>query len=188
MNRAPLMETERLRLEPLGHEHAEAITPVIGHPLISDTTSSIPHPYTVADAHWFADHVADESRHERVWVMLRKDTGTLVGGCGLVVDDERREAELGYWVGVDHWGNGYATEGGVAALGDAFGGMALDRVHACFYLRNPSSGRVLVKLGMTPCDPGSCADFLEKNGVREPIQRLDIARDRWRQAQANAPG
>jgi RimJ/RimL family protein N-acetyltransferase len=173
------LETERLRLEPLGHEHAEAITPVIGDQRIADTTSNIPYPYTEQDAHDFADIIERSEGKTHAWVMLRRVDGVLVGGCGLH-DFKGTECEFGYWVGVDHWGKGYATEATVRLLRHAFESLGITRIHACYFLRNPPSRRVMEKAGLTPMVPGTFDGTLRcPNGREEAIGRMELTREEW---------
>lgn len=56
---------------------------------------------------------------------------------------------LGYWVGKSYWNRGFCTEAGRAVLEYGFGVLGLNRIHSCHMSRNPSSGRVMLKLGMT---------------------------------------
>lgn len=77
------------------------------------------------------------------------DTGDLIGNCGVrktAVD--ALDAELGYEIAPDHWGNGYATEAARAMLGFAFEGLGVHRVAAWCVAENAGSIRVLQKLGM----------------------------------------
>lgn len=174
-----VLETERLRLEPMAHEHAEAITPVIGHELIADTTSNIPHPYTEQSAHEFVRIIERSDGRMHAWVMLGKDDGALVGGCGLhdVTDDE---AEFGYWVGVDHWGCGYATEAARRLIRHAFGSLGVARIQACYFVRNPASRRVMEKAGLTEMALGTYDQTLCcPDGRREHIGRMELARTTW---------
>ena len=66
-----------------------------------------------------------------------------------MVEPDQHRAELGYVVGVPQWGHGYATEAGLAVLGNAFDELGLNRVYAFCFSRDPASRRVLEKLGMT---------------------------------------
>ena len=59
------------------------------------------------------------------------------------------QGELGYWIGVPYWGKGYCTEAGEALLEYGFTELDLNRIHASYFSRNPASGRVMEKLGMT---------------------------------------
>lgn len=70
-----------------------------------------------------------------------------------------REGKLGYMFGVDHWGKGYATEIGRAAVDFAFSRFDWPRLDACVFADNPASARVLEKLGFEEgeaCE-GPCA-------------------------------
>ena len=80
-------------------------------------------------------------------VTLKSD-GSLVGAIGLVDMVKGHQGELGYWIGKPYWNKGYCTEAGHALIEYAFTGLDLIRIHACHITRNPSSGRVMQKLGM----------------------------------------
>lgn len=54
---------------------------------------------------------------------------------------------LGYWVGEEHNGRGYATRGVELAVDYAFGELGLHRVQANVMTKNPRSARVLEKAG-----------------------------------------
>jgi [ribosomal protein S5]-alanine N-acetyltransferase len=56
-------------------------------------------------------------------------------------------AYLGYWMDVDHQGQGLVTEAIEAVLGFAFGPAGLHRVQAAIMPRNEKSLRVIEKLG-----------------------------------------
>ena len=75
--------------------------------------------------------------------------GTLIGTVGLALVMEDRRAELGYWIGVPWWNRGFATEAARAVVDFGFGSLGLHRIMARHLARNPSSGRVMEKLGMT---------------------------------------
>ena len=74
--------------------------------------------------------------------------GELIGVTGLHPEPEHGRARLGYWIGRPFWGQGYATEAARAAVGWAFEGLDVRRLHAESFARNPASCRVLEKIGM----------------------------------------
>jgi len=57
--------------------------------------------------------------------------------------------ELGWRIGREKWGRGYAPEAARAVLGFAFGELGWDRVVSCIHSDNKASKRVAEKLGMT---------------------------------------
>ncbi len=76
------------------------------------------------------------------------ETDELIGGIGLSITARHKRGSLGYWLGVDHWGRGYATEAARVVLRYGFEVLNLHRIEAGHYPRNPASGRVLEKIGM----------------------------------------
>ena len=47
-----------------------------------------------------------------LWAMVLKDSGEVIGDCGIVMQpvEGKQELEIGYHVRKDLWGKGYATE------------------------------------------------------------------------------
>ena len=72
----------------------------------------------------------------------------MCGGIGLRLAPDHQHAELGYWIGVPYWGQGYATEASRELLRYGFEDLGLHRIFASHFKHNPASGRILVKLGM----------------------------------------
>jgi RimJ/RimL family protein N-acetyltransferase len=145
----PTLFTERLLLRPFLLADAQEVQHLAGAREIADTTANMPHPYEDGMAEsWIGTHQdAFQAGKEVTFAITLADGGGLVGAMGLIIQQEY-QAELGYWIGVRYWGNGYCTEAGRAVLEYAFGDLGLRRVHAAHFRRNGQSGRVLEKLGM----------------------------------------
>ena len=110
-------------------------------------------------------------------VTARAD-GQLVGSVGLRdIDREHSQAEMGFWIAVDCWGRGYATEGAQALLRFGFEALKLNRIYAHHMLRNPASGRVLEKIGMR--QEGVLRQRVRKWGVFEDVAVLAILKQEW---------
>ncbi len=80
--------------------------------------------------------------------------GEVIGTMGL------DRGKMGYMFAPAHWGKGYATEMGRAAIAEAFARFDWPRLEACVFDDNPASGRVLEKLGFArvgPCEGPSAA-------------------------------
>ncbi len=75
--------------------------------------------------------------------------GALVGRVTLsqVFRKTFQSCYLGYWVGEEHNGRGYATAAVGRAIGYAFDELGLHRVQANVMTRNPRSARVLERNG-----------------------------------------
>ena len=83
-----------------------------------------------------------------MWIVEVRDSGALIGHCGLQRLEQGDEVEVGYYLGRAGWGNGYATEAAAAALAYGFDRCALSRVVAVVRHDNTASQNVLRKLGM----------------------------------------
>lgn len=78
----------------------------------------------------------------------RREDGALVGVCMLFEHDaECRCAEVGYGLGPDVWGRGYAREAVGRLLDHGFGALDLNRIEADVDPRNVASQRLLERLG-----------------------------------------
>lgn len=94
---------------------------------------------------------AQSQEPRRAWqlaIVARAD-GCHIGNCGIRVNDAApREANIGYELHPDYWGQGYASEAARAILRFGFADLALHRVWAECVADNVASARVLEKLGL----------------------------------------
>jgi len=148
----PTLRTQRLVLRPFTPGDAADVQRVCGRREIADAAANIPHPYADGVAEeWIAKHAATfvEGTSVNLAVTL-VETGEYIGGIGLIgISETHLRAEMGYVVAVEYWSRGYCTEAATAVLDYAFKEMGLHRVYAHHFARNPASGRVMQKIGMT---------------------------------------
>jgi RimJ/RimL family protein N-acetyltransferase len=138
--RRQVLKTARLTLRAPRADDAKAIKALINDRRIAENMASIPHPYTLKDARSFIANAAGKP----LFVITRED-GHLVGGGGIGL--RPRGYELGYWIGVPYWGNGYATEAARALVDHAFRDLDHTELLAGARVTNPASRRVLEKCG-----------------------------------------
>lgn len=150
MKTPPTLETKRLVLRPFTLADAPEVQRLAGDKEIAKTTLNIPHPYEdgVAEV-WIETHLERIKRGELVnfAIVLRKSR-SLMGVVALNLNQAHASAEMGYWIGVPYWNNGYITEAAHAALRYGFETLNLNRIHAGYMENNPASGRVMEKIGM----------------------------------------
>jgi hypothetical protein len=108
----PILETERLRLEPIAEADADAMFPLMGDPQVMAFWDSpeIDDPEIVADIvrAQAAETMAGKSYY---WAMRALGDGQFIGACDLSeIDIRHRRAEVGFMLGRDAWGRGYALE------------------------------------------------------------------------------
>jgi [ribosomal protein S5]-alanine N-acetyltransferase len=146
----PLIETERLHLRQFTLEDAPAVYKICDHPGIASTTQFISSPYSLKEAtEWIAPQKHNfEIQWMFIWALEKKSNRQVIGMASLTLNHDNLYAELGYWIDVEHWGMGYATEAASALLKFGFETLRLHRIEANFMKRNPASGRVMDKIGM----------------------------------------
>lgn len=85
-----------------------------------------------------------------LWAVVRRDTGELIGRCGLLRSEigGRAETEVSYLLDRGQWGQGFAAEAAGAVLAHGFGALGLARIVAVIDRRNHASRRVAERIGM----------------------------------------
>lgn len=148
----PRLETERLMLRALEMSDCPRVTELAGDRRIYDMTLLIPHPYALKQAEdWIGTHAAHWARWREDWSMnfaiRSKSSDELMGVIGLVGVPRHKRAEMGYWLGVPFWGNGFMTEAARAVVEFAFGTLGVNRIEAGVFDGNEASANVLRKVG-----------------------------------------
>jgi RimJ/RimL family protein N-acetyltransferase len=145
-----VIATSRLQLRPLRANDAEPLLALLNDWEVTRWLSSPPWPYTLDDALAFIlPRVAHKPAESNFAITL---DDALIGGIGLRLKEASHlqtepGANLGYWLGRAHWGQGYMTEAarGILARGFASGlGGTLD---SGAFADNAASLRVQHKLG-----------------------------------------
>lgn len=77
----------------------------------------------------------------------RKADGKVIGLLGLIRRDPR-QGEIGWALGVEYRGQGYATEAARALMDYGFNSLGLHRIHADTSSDNLASWRIMERLGM----------------------------------------
>ena len=172
----PVLETERLRLCPFTLNDAPRVSELAGAFEVASTTLLIPHPYPDGAAEaWIATH-GEQARNGEIYTfaITRRENGLLVGAISLGVNRDHNRAEMGYWLGVPFWGQGIMTEAARRLIAFGFNDLKLNRVFATYLTRNPASGRVMQKAGMTY--EGTARQAVRKWDVYEDLGMYGIVR------------
>lgn len=147
MDYVPVIRTNRLILRPMTEENTADFMELAGEEIIARRTVDIQHPMTEA----FAESMISQSMEGYLteeWMMLGielREDGRMIGGIQLVKRHFRYNAELGFWIGLPYWNNGYATEAAEAIVAYGFQRLYLLRIHATCFPDNLGSIRVLEK-------------------------------------------
>jgi len=118
---------------------------------ISAWTSHIPYPYNKKDAIQFISKAQYKYNHQKAFelAIVLNDSNKLIGGIALhYVGKDKKQAELGYWVGKKYWDQGYVTEAVDLILNFGFKKLKLHRIQALCFKANKASERVMIKSGL----------------------------------------
>lgn len=106
------------------------------------------------------------------WALERRDTGALVGYCGLSAGNPEVGIELAYMLAREEWGKGLALEAGRASLRYGFETLGVDSVAGLTFHDNSRSRAVLERLGLKFIRDAHYYDFA--------CVQYAIARENWR--------
>ena len=177
----PRLVTERLVLRPFAISDGPAVERLAGAREVADTTLAIPHPYPAGGgADWIATHAGAWDGGHGLALAICLGSDEVIGTISLQLSMPHSHGELGYWIGVARWGQGYATEAAGALTGYAFDTLRLHRVQARHFTRNAASGRVLQKLGMKL--EGIHRDACSRWGRFEDVAAYAILANEWADA------
>lgn len=146
-----IIETERLILRTWKEEDVEPYYQINQDLKVLEY---LPGPMTMEQAQHFIHDMNKqwEKRHYTLWAAEEKASGDLMGFIGLSLLDLGKpfipSVEIGWRLGSDYWGQGYATEGAKAALDYGFNTCQLEEIVAITVMDNKRSQRVMEKIGL----------------------------------------
>src|SRR5262245_58153098 len=120
----PTLTTDRLVLRELRLDDARAVATRAGDRKVARYLIAVPSPYPITLATgWLAGRAAwwQQGRGVTLAIARRDTPDDLLGSVSLRRFVRDRRAELGYWLGADAWGCGYATESAGALIDFGFG-------------------------------------------------------------------
>ena len=181
--RAPLLATEHLLLRELRADDARAIAVRAGDRKVARFLIAVPTPYPVSlAARWITGRQGWwlQGRGITLGIARRSEPDELLGSVSLRRFARDRRAELGYWLGADAWGHGFATEAALALVELGFAELGLERVYAQVIAGNAASCRVLDKLGMIY--EGVRRSHVRKGRRLHDLLLYGVLRDEWLRA------
>ena len=160
------IKTKRLVLKkPTKKRNKKLIVSQIGDWEIAKWLSGVPYPYTEQKAEEWLNNINDD---DLLFSIFRNNS--LIGGVGLSLEEDN-DLDLGFWIGRDHWGKGYATEAAMGLIKYTQKEFNFKQIKACYIKGNTGSSNVLRKLGFE--EIGECEEyFLSRKKTMSCIKLL----------------
>ena len=168
-----VLETERLTLRRPTLADVKAIAHLANDRRIAENTRRLPHPYQQDHA---VEFVRATAAADSEMVFLIEQNYSPIGMVG--IDRSTQDApELGYWLGVDHWGQGFGTEAARAVIDFFFEEFDAEHLISGARVANPSSRNILEKCGFQWS--GVELHRFEALGSSTPVDCFRLSRSVW---------
>lgn len=147
-----IIETKRLMLRPFREEDAE---PMFRHwaadPEVTKFLTWPPHETVEVSKQVIQSWIENyKDLNNYQWAIEWKEIHEPIGSISAVRTDDRTEAAtIGYCIGRNWWGRGITAEALQAVMEFFFDEVGMNCINACHDPRNPNSGKVMKKCGMT---------------------------------------
>ena len=144
----PEIETDRLLLRMFREDDLGDLSLIYGDPDVMRHLSG--HPLTTEEtAGWLNYFLTGwENYGFGWWAVVLKESGELIGHCGLQFIHVTPEVEVTYGLAKAYWRLGLASEAARACLRYGFEQLNLDRIYALADPGNIASHRVMERVGM----------------------------------------
>ena len=173
-----ILTTSELVLRAPTIEDAAAIAALANNEKVASMLDSLPYPYYDDDAKRFIESISHPDAGECVFAITHAQTGQLVGMCGLHLLKRRFELpHMGYWLGEEYWGKGYATQAARALVDLFFKAGQEDTLLVSVLAKNSASRRVIEKCGgkFWKADKKT-SSFFENE---QDVEHYRITRESW---------
>ena len=168
-----VLETERLTLRRPTLADVKAIAHLANDRRIAENTRRLPHPYQQDHA---VEFVRATAAADGEIVFLIEQNYSPIGMVG--IDRSTQDApELGYWLGVDHWGQGFGTEAARAVIDFFFEEFDAEHLISAARVANPASRNILEKCGFQWS--GVELHRFEALGCSTPVDCFRLTRGVW---------
>lgn len=148
----PVLMTKRLILRAWRETDAKSLYRLAQDPRVSVVAGWRPHKSPKESL----AVIRDVYSQPEIYALVLRSTGEVIGSVGLMtyhnsnIGLSKTDCELGYWLGVPYWENGYCTEAASVLIRHAFEDLSMQRVFCSYIEGNLSSQKVQEKLGFSP--------------------------------------
>ena len=136
------LHTNNLIIKKPSEKHLNSLIKELNNWNISKWLIEVPYPYTVDDAKYWVKKTKQDEYSFNIFLKNK-----LIGGVSLSNLRENSKWELGYWIGEEYWGNGYAIEACENLISYFFSNTNNFIIYASHMKDNIKSKKIIINLG-----------------------------------------
>ena len=156
------LHTENLVIKKPSEKHLKSLIKELNNWNISKWLIEVPYPYSIDDAKYWVKKTKQDQYSLNIYLKNK-----LIGGVSLSNQRENSKWELGYWIGEEYWGNGYAIEACENLISYFFRNTNNSTIYASHMKDNIKSKKIIIKLGFK----------LVSSGKKFSISRNEMVED-----------
>ena len=156
------LHTNNLIIKKPSEKHLKSLIKELNNWNISKWLIEVPYPYTVDDAKYWVKKSKQDQYSFNIYLKNK-----LIGGLSLTNQRENSKWELGYWIGEEYWGNGYAIEACENLISYFFSNTNNSIIYASHMKDNIKSKKIIINLGFK----------LVSSGKKFSISRNEMVED-----------
>lgn len=157
----PILETKRTTLRPLMLSDAEeAFNNWTSDPEVAKYTCWSTHESIEATKEWltFVENEAGGKNYYD-WGIVLKESGELIGSCGVSYNEKEKTYEIGYVIMRKHWNKGFASEAAKAITDFSFKKLKAASLFSRHAKENIYSANILDSIGFVYRNEGKYTSF-----------------------------
>ena len=136
------LHTDNLVIKKPSEKHLNSLIKELNNWNICKWLIEVPYPYSIDDAKYWIKKTKQDEYSFNIYLKNK-----LIGGVSLSNQRENSKWELGYWIGEEYWGNGYAIEACENLISYFFSNTNNSIIYASHMKDNIKSKKIIIKLG-----------------------------------------
>ena len=157
-----LINTERLNLKKIEKKDIKILVNHLNNWNVVQWLVNVPYPYTLNDAEKWLDKSSKEELALNIYL-----NNNLIGGITIDKRTSKQKPVLGYWLGEQYWGRGYAIEACNSIISYFFSNYSENKLYASHMFQNEKSKKILLSLGFNKVSTGKVFSLSKKIEVED---------------------
>ena len=161
------INTERLNLKKIEKKDLKVLVNHLNNWNVVKWLVNVPYPYTFNDAEKWLEKSSKEELALNIFLK-----NNLIGGITIDKRTSNNTPVLGYWIGEDYWGKGYAIEACNSLISYFFSNHSVNILYASHMLNNEKSKKILLNLGFQKVSEGKVFSLSKNIEVEDVNYKL----------------